>query len=35
MVDVGTLLTYTLVVLGLFVIPGPAVLLTLARSMSD
>jgi threonine/homoserine/homoserine lactone efflux protein len=33
MVDVGTLLTYTLVVLGLFLIPGPAVLLTLARSM--
>jgi threonine/homoserine/homoserine lactone efflux protein len=33
MVDVGTLLTYSLVVLGLFLIPGPAVLLTLARAM--
>jgi threonine/homoserine/homoserine lactone efflux protein len=33
MPDRGTLLTYGLVVLGLFLIPGPAVLLTLARSM--
>jgi len=33
MIDIGTLLAYTLVVLGLFLIPGPAVLLTLARSM--
>ena len=33
MVDIGTLLAYTLVVLGLFLIPGPAVLLTLARSI--
>lgn len=32
-VDGGALLAYTLVVLGLFLIPGPAVLLTLARSM--
>jgi threonine/homoserine/homoserine lactone efflux protein len=34
MIDAGTLLTYAAVVLGLFVIPGPAVLLVLARSMS-
>ena len=34
MVDTGTLLTYALIVLGLFLIPGPAVLLTLTRSMS-
>ena len=34
MVGVSTLLSYSLVVLGLFLIPGPAVLLTLARSMS-
>lgn len=34
MVDTRTLLTYALVVFGLFLIPGPAVLLTLARSMS-
>ena len=33
MVDFGTLLAYSFVVLGLFLIPGPAVLLTLARSM--
>ena len=33
MVDIGTLLAYSFVVLGLFLIPGPAVLLTLARSM--
>jgi threonine/homoserine/homoserine lactone efflux protein len=34
MVDAATLLTYAVVVLGLFLIPGPAVLLVLARSMS-
>jgi len=34
MIDTATLLTYMLVVLGLFVIPGPAVLLVLARSTS-
>ncbi len=33
MIDTGTLLAYTFVVLGLFLIPGPAVLLTLARSV--
>ena len=33
MVDIGTLLAHRLVVLGLFLIPGPAVLLTPARSM--
>ncbi|MAS13891.1 MAG: lysine transporter LysE [Nitratireductor sp.] len=32
MVETGTLLTYALVVLGLFLIPGPAVLMTLARA---
>jgi threonine/homoserine/homoserine lactone efflux protein len=32
MIDTGTLATYALVVLGLFLIPGPAVLLTLARA---
>lgn len=32
MIDVSNLLTYALVVLGLFLIPGPAVLLVLARS---
>jgi threonine/homoserine/homoserine lactone efflux protein len=35
MIDARTLLSYTLVVLGLFLIPGPAVLLTLARSMGS
>jgi threonine/homoserine/homoserine lactone efflux protein len=34
MFDVSMLGTFMLVVLGLFVIPGPAVLLTLARSVS-
>src|SRR5437868_14472186 len=34
MIDAGTLATYALVVLGLFLIPGPAVLLVLARAMS-
>lgn len=34
MVETGTLLTYVLVVLGLFLIPGPAVLMTLARAAS-
>lgn len=34
MIDASTLLTYMAVVLGLFLIPGPAVLLVLARSMS-
>jgi threonine/homoserine/homoserine lactone efflux protein len=34
MVDTHTLLTYVLVVLGLFLIPGPAVLLVLARGTS-
>jgi threonine/homoserine/homoserine lactone efflux protein len=34
MIGAGTLLTYAAVVLGLFVIPGPAVLLVLVRSMS-
>lgn len=34
MIDLTTLLTYTAVVLGLFLIPGPAVLLVLARSMT-
>jgi threonine/homoserine/homoserine lactone efflux protein len=33
-VDAASLLTYVAVVLGLFLIPGPAVLLVLARSMS-
>jgi glutathione S-transferase len=32
MVDIGTLLAHSFVLLGLFLIPGPAVLLTLARS---
>lgn len=32
MIDAATLATYAVVVLGLFVIPGPAVLLTLARA---
>ena len=32
MVDTSTLLTYAVVVLGLFLIPGPAVLLVLARA---
>lgn len=32
MPDLDTLLTYTVVVLGLFLIPGPAVLLVLARA---
>jgi threonine/homoserine/homoserine lactone efflux protein len=34
MIDVSTLATYVAVVLGLFLIPGPAVLLVLARSIS-
>lgn len=34
MIDLSTYLTYTAVVLGLFLIPGPAVLLVLARSIS-
>lgn len=34
MTDPATLLTYVAVVLGLFLIPGPAVLLVLARSIS-
>jgi threonine/homoserine/homoserine lactone efflux protein len=34
MIDASTLLTYAVVVLGLFLIPGPAVLLVLARSIS-
>ena len=34
MIETGTLLTYVAVVSGLFLIPGPAVLLVLARSMS-
>jgi threonine/homoserine/homoserine lactone efflux protein len=33
--DAATLATYVLVVLGLFLIPGPAVLLVLARAMSS
>jgi threonine/homoserine/homoserine lactone efflux protein len=33
-IETGTLVTYVLVVLGLFLIPGPAVLLTLARATS-
>ena len=35
MIDVQTLLTYMGVVLGLFLIPGPAVLLTLGRAATD
>jgi threonine/homoserine/homoserine lactone efflux protein len=35
MIDAGTLVTYALVVLGLFLIPGPAVLLVLARATSS
>jgi len=34
MIDPATLVAYVLVVLGLFLIPGPAVLLVLARAMS-
>jgi threonine/homoserine/homoserine lactone efflux protein len=34
MIDGNTLATYVVVVLGLFLIPGPAVLLTLARASS-
>jgi threonine/homoserine/homoserine lactone efflux protein len=34
MIDASMLLTYAVVVLGLFLIPGPAVLLVLARSIS-
>jgi threonine/homoserine/homoserine lactone efflux protein len=34
MIDAGDLLTYVVVVLGLFLIPGPAVLLVLARSVT-
>ncbi|WFU29640.1 LysE family translocator [Bradyrhizobium brasilense] len=34
MIDITTLLTYAAVVLGLFLIPGPAVLLVLARSVT-
>src|ERR1700742_4912059 len=33
MFDIGTLGIFVLVVLGLFLVPGPAVLLTLARSI--
>jgi threonine/homoserine/homoserine lactone efflux protein len=32
MIGTATLITYATVVLGLFLIPGPAVLLTLARA---
>ena len=32
MIDLSTLLTYAAVVLGIFLIPGPAVLLTIARA---
>ncbi len=35
MIEAKTLLSYVLVVLGLFLIPGPAVLLTLARSIGS
>lgn len=35
MIDASTLVTYALVVLGLFLIPGPAVLLVLARATSS
>lgn len=35
MIDAKNLASYTLVVLGLFLIPGPAVLLTLARSIGS
>lgn len=35
MIDFQTLATYMLVVLGLFLIPGPAVLLTIARATVD
>src|ERR1700761_9716169 len=34
MIDSGTLLAFMAVVIGLFLIPGPAVLLVLARGMS-
>ncbi|MFB9267120.1 LysE family translocator [Bradyrhizobium erythrophlei] len=34
MIDASDLLTYAIVVLGLFLIPGPAVLLVLARAMT-
>jgi threonine/homoserine/homoserine lactone efflux protein len=34
MIELSTYLTYMAVVLGLFLIPGPAVLLVLARSVS-
>lgn len=34
MTDLSTLATYMIVVLGLFLIPGPAVLLTIARAVS-
>ncbi|MBR0796757.1 LysE family translocator [Bradyrhizobium jicamae] len=34
MIDTATLLTYAAVVLGLFLIPGPAVLLVLARAVT-
>ncbi len=34
MIDLATLTTYVLVVLGLFLVPGPAVLLTLGRAAS-
>jgi threonine/homoserine/homoserine lactone efflux protein len=34
MIDAATLMTFAAVVLGLFLIPGPAVLLTLARASS-
>ena len=35
MFDLSTLITYVLVVLGLFVIPGPAVLLTVSRTVQN
>ena len=34
MIDLGTLITYTLVVLGFVFIPGPATFLTVARATS-
>jgi threonine/homoserine/homoserine lactone efflux protein len=34
MIDASTLLTYAIVVLGLFLVPGPAVILVLTRSIS-
>ena len=34
MINAGTVVTFMIVVLGLFLVPGPAVLLTLARATS-